>query len=275
MRVILVPVADRPECARALQSAFDLGNRLGACVSGCHMRPHRYSEVTMTSAFADAGWRKKSTKRAPAAAKTLYKTIAEQNGYELIRRPRAAAGALWAERVGSPEKLMGIVGPVADLIIVSRPKEAGGVADMFLNAALMNSSRPVLILPQATRKKVGQRVCIGWNQSQEAAQTVAAALPILQQASTVTIVSCGPEDQPGPKSSQLANYLTHWGIKSEHVATKGRDVNGELMAACKDAGADLLLAGAYSRSRWREKVFGGTTEYLVRKARIPVLTLHT
>ena len=275
MRVILVPVADRPECARALQTAFDLGNRLGACVSGCHMRPHRYSEVTMTSAFADAAWRKKSTKRAPEAAKSLYGKVAEQNGYEIIRRARVAPGALWAERVGSPGKLMGIVGPVADLIVVSRPKERGGVAEMFVNAALMNSSRPVLILPQAVRKKIGQHVCIGWNQSQEAAQTVAAALPILQQASTVTIVSCGPEDQPGPKSTQLASYLTHWGIKAERVATKGRDVNSELMGACKDAGSDLLITGAYSRSRWREKVFGGTTEYLVHKARIPVLTLHT
>ena len=275
MRVILVPVADRPECARALRSAFDLGERLGACVSGCHMRPHRHSSVTMTSAFADAAWRKKSTKSAPRAAKSLYRKVADEHGYDMIRRARVEPGALWAERVGSPEKLMGIVGPVADLIVVSRPKEKGGVADMFVNAALMNSSRPVLILPQAARRKVGDRVCIGWNQSQEAAQSVAAALPILQQASTVTIVSCGPEDMPGPKSGQLVNYLAHWGIEADHVAGRGRNVEKELMGACKDARADLLVAGAYSRSRWREKVFGGTTEYLVHKASVPVLMLHT
>ena len=275
MRVILVPVADRPECAKALQTAFYLGGRLGASVSGCHLRPHRYSSVTMSSEFADASWRKKSTKRAPQAAKTLYGKVAEQNGYEMIRRARVAPGALWAERVGSPEKIMGIVGPVSDLIVVSRPGQRGGVAEMFLNAALMNSSRPVLMMPQTGRKKVGHNICIGWNQSPEAAQAVAAALPLLQQADSVTIVSCGPEDQPGPKSTQLANYLAHWGIASERVDTRGREVEGELLGACKDAGADLLVAGAYSRSRWREKVFGGTTEYLVHKARIPVLTLHT
>ena len=275
MRVILVPVADRPECARALQTAFELGNRLQACVSGCHMRPHRYSETTMSSAFADAAWRKKSTKRAPEAAKSLYRKVAEQNGYELIRRARVKPGALWAERVGSPERLIGIVGPVSDLIVVSRPKERGGVAEMFLKAALLNSSRPVLILPQAVRKKVGRNVCIGWNQSPGAAQTVAAALPILQQANEVSIISCGPEDQPGPKSQQLASYLKHWGINAERVATRGRNVEEELMGAYKDAGADLLLAGAYSRSRWREKVFGGTTEFLVHKAGVPLLTLHS
>ena len=115
MRVILVPVADRPECAKALQAAFDLGKRLDACVSGCHMRPHRHSETTMSSAFADAAWRKKSTKRAPEAAKSLYAKIAEQNGYDIIRRARVEPGALWSQRVGSPDKLMGIVGPVSDL----------------------------------------------------------------------------------------------------------------------------------------------------------------
>lgn len=52
MRVILVPVADRPEYASALKVSFELGKRLGASVSGCHMRPHRYSEVPMTNAFA-------------------------------------------------------------------------------------------------------------------------------------------------------------------------------------------------------------------------------
>ena len=52
MRVLLVPVADRPECARALNTAFDLGARLEASVSGCHIRPHRNSDVSLGSEFA-------------------------------------------------------------------------------------------------------------------------------------------------------------------------------------------------------------------------------
>jgi nucleotide-binding universal stress UspA family protein len=51
-------------------------------------------------------------------------------------------------------------------------------------------------------------------------------------------------------------------------------VEAELVAAAKEAGADLLIGGAYSRSRWREKIFGGTTEYLVRTAKLPILLLH-
>ncbi len=275
MRVILVPVADRPECARALATAFDIGKRVGACVSGCHMRPHRYSEVSLGTAFADAAWRKKSTKKAPDAAKSLYQGVAEQHGYDLIKRARVEPGALWQEKVGSPEILMGIVGPVSDLVVVSRPAKSGTVADMFLSAALLESASPVLILPQASRRRIGRRIAIGWNQSSEAARAVRAALPLLTTADEVTIITCGSEDRPGPKSTQVAAYLKHWGVKADRVDTRGRDIEAELMGAYRDVGADMLVSGAYSRSRWREKVFGGTTEYLLREAKIPVFTLHS
>ena len=274
MRVILVPVADRPECAKALKTACDLGQRIGASISGCHIRPHRYSDVSLSSEFANAAWRRKNNKKTPQAAQAMYRGIAEENGYELIRRARTAPGALWSEKVGSPDRIMGIVGPVADLIVVSRPEKPGSIADVFVQAALLQSSRPVLILPQAGRRNVGTRVCIGWNQSPQAARAVAAAIPILQQAEEVTIVSAGTEDRPGPKSTQIAAYLAHWGIKTKRVSTRGRDINADLLSTCKDIKADLLVAGAYSRSRWREKVFGGTTEFLVRKARLPVFILH-
>lgn len=274
MRVILVPVADRPECARALNVAFDLGKRIGASVSGCHMRPHRYSDVSLSSAFADAAWRRKNTKNAPAAAKSLYERLAEEHGYDVIRRARKEPGALWSEKVGSPDVLMGIHGPVSDLIVVSRPARTGGVADMFLNAAMLESSRPVLVLPASVRRSIGKSVVIGWNQGAEVARTVSAAMPVVAGADKVTIVSCGNEDRAGPKSTQLAAYLAHWGVKSERVETRGRRVEVELLEAYKAAGGDVLIAGAYSRSRWREKVFGGTTEYLLRTARIPVLMQH-
>ncbi|MDJ0698922.1 MAG: universal stress protein [Woeseiaceae bacterium] len=270
MRVILVPVADRPECAKALQTAFDLGKRLGASVSGCHIRPHRESATSMSN----AAWKKKSSKKAPEAARKLYEDMAERNGYEIIKRARVAPGALWSERVGAPGKLMGIIGPVSDMVVVSRPEKAGGVAEMFLNSALIESGRPVLVLPPAGRRNLGKKVCIAWNQSCEAANATMAALPILKKAEQVTIVSCGAEDRVGPKSTQIASYLAHWGIKTKRISTRGKDIEKELISTFKETGSDLMLAGAYSRSRWREKVFGGTSEYLLRKAKIPVLMLH-
>jgi nucleotide-binding universal stress UspA family protein len=46
------------------------------------------------------------------------------------------------------------------------------------------------------------------------------------------------------------------------------------MDACQEANADLIVSGAYSRQRWYEKVLGGTTEFLIHEARLPVLMQH-
>jgi len=275
MKVILVPVADRPECAKALNTAFDLGKRVGASVSGCHIRPHRDSKVSLASAFADAEWRKKSNKKSSSAAKTLYRNAAEHNGYDMIRRPRQEPGALYREAVGSPDVLMGIVGPSSDLVVVSRPTKGGGVAEIFMNAAVMESTVPTLIVPQRGARNIGKRIMIGWNQSPEASRTLRASIALLVAAQEVTLVTCGPEDHPGPKASEMKRYLAHWGVKAEMLATRGRHIEQELMDAYKELGADMLVAGSYSRSRWREKVFGGTTDYLLHKASVPVLTMHS
>lgn len=61
MRVIFVPVANRPECAKALRAAFELGQYLDAHLYGCHIRPHRHSEVSLPKkldlfAGEDAVW---------------------------------------------------------------------------------------------------------------------------------------------------------------------------------------------------------------------------
>lgn len=35
-----------------------------------------------------------------------------------------------------------------------------------------------------------------------------------------------------------------------------------------------MLMGAYSRSRWRERVFGGFTNYVLNKTSVPAIMLH-
>lgn len=47
MQVVVVPVADRPECAKALKSACDPGNRVDVSVRGCPVRPHSDSKANI------------------------------------------------------------------------------------------------------------------------------------------------------------------------------------------------------------------------------------
>jgi nucleotide-binding universal stress UspA family protein len=46
------------------------------------------------------------------------------------------------------------------------------------------------------------------------------------------------------------------------------------LETARAADADLLVAGAYGRSRLSEVIFGGFTEGLLEDASLPVLLLH-
>jgi nucleotide-binding universal stress UspA family protein len=286
MKVLLVPVANRPESKVAVDIACGLAEKLDANVIGCHLRPHRdaskeYKNKGLPlfgSADAEA-LRELSRKGSPAsvrAAAAMFSRQTDAAGFTAAKGPRLNTNrlAIWHELVGSPDRLMSITGPLSDLTVVSRPTSTGRLAQMFVQAALLQSGRPVLVLPQQQKKIPGRRIAIAWNQSPEASRTVSACMPLLAVAEQVSIISCGSEDQRGPKSGQLKDYLKYWGINARTFRTKGRYEEQELLQSYRDSKSDLLVMGAYSRSRLREVVFGGMTEKMLWGSSIPVIMQH-
>lgn len=284
MRVILVPVADRPECARALKTAFVVAGRFGADVIGCHIRPHRDSAVRMPvlRAPSEVEWASahegRDLDKDSRDARALFERVADEAGHRVASRPRAdrTPVAIWYERVGSPDRVMPIVGPMSDLVVLSRPATKGGrVARLFVMEALLHGCRPVLLVPQRAIRKPGRNIVIAWNQSPEASRAVAAGMSMLETADAVTVAVAGDETGPGPKSSHLVRYLRHHGVQADVVKTRGRKPGEELQDIYKKAGADLLLMGAYSRHRLRERIFGGVTEHMLYHASLSVLLYHS
>ena len=286
MKVLMSPVSDRPESRTALKVTLGLADLLGANVVGCHLRPSRdkCKEYPARKLFLMGGsdqqsldeLARKTTKSASARARGLFEQMAGEAGFTLVRRPRInlEKGAIWQEKVGTPDRIKAIAGPMSDLIVVSRTASKGKVDRMFMLAALLHSGRPVLIMPPGKNGIPGKRIAIAWNQSPEAARVVSACMPLLQAAEKVQIISAGRDNQLGPKSSQLAAYLIHYGIKAERIMTQGHDESTELTASFRETGSDLVLMGAYSRARVRELVFGGMTELMLRKSSIPVVMQH-
>ena len=287
MKVILVPVSNRPESKTALQVSVDLAARLEANIVACHLRPHRALDKDYKPAglplfgSANRQWldelNVKSSKSAAHEAKKAFTKIVQDGGFKISQRTGGPAGksAQWQEKVGSPDRLMAILGPVADLAVVSRPAAGGNVGRMFLLAALMHTGRPILILPPKLTKAPGKRITIAWNQGAEVSRIVSACMPIIQSADQVNIVTCGPQDRLGPKASQLKSYLKNWGVDARVLTTRGKDEEAELMNTYRETNSDLLMMGAYSRSRFREVVFGGMTEFMLWRARIPVIIQHS
>jgi nucleotide-binding universal stress UspA family protein len=211
------------------------------------------------------------------SARAVYARVAGRHGFDIAKSARVdqRRRAFWHELVGTPARMFAIAGPLADMAVLARPKpKSAGRATAFLLAALLHSARPVLVVPQKPRPAVGKRILVAWNQSAEAALAVAAAVPLLQRAEQILVVSSGPENRTGPKSSHLAQYLANWDVKVERARTKGRDVEKEIERVYRDTDSDLLVMGAYSRPRLRQLIFGGVTEHMLFHTDLTTLMLH-
>jgi nucleotide-binding universal stress UspA family protein len=268
--VITVPVANRPECVHALTAAFELSSRLGAQVSGYHLHPHKYDSKKIPS------------KKGPGKeAFKLFEEAAEKAGVPIKAKvtTNTDPSAHWTEILGTPDKVMPIIAPMSDIVVVSRPKGTGKgprgkVARDFLLQALQAGGRPTLILPQKKLPSVGKRVLIAWDQSRASIQALMGALPILKQADEVVLHCAGASYHTAPKAHHAKDYLAMHGIKARSTTSKGVHVNDDLMEAYSSHGCDLLVMGAYSRSRLMEQILGGTSEHFIMNANIPVLATH-
>lgn len=287
MRCILVPVADRPECGVALQSAFQIADRLPCNVVGYHVRPHdRESPRAVRSVpflqrdFGD--WQDflndRNVPLDSEAARAFFLERVREYGFQSVPTPRYRDGgglALWREMKGTPGKVMSIIGPLADLVVLSRPDKLTSVRSRsFLLSAVLLSGRPVLILPSRRVPDIGTRILIAWNRSPEAAAAVLAARPLLERAEAVHIVCCGKLDRTGPSARHLQQHLRFSNISAKVVRLKEADEQAAIYNYYRKTDSNLLVMGAYSRHRWRETVFGGMTHHFMNRAAIPVLMLH-
>jgi nucleotide-binding universal stress UspA family protein len=119
---------------------------------------------------------------------------------------------------------------------------------------------------------------IGWDESPECWHAVSAAIPFLQLAQSVRIVSVdkNPESRRASQTEALA-YLRCHGISAtaEVIAPELRSVGDTLLAAAGEHDVGMLVLGAYSHSRLRELLLGGATRHILNNAAArPVLMAH-
>lgn len=150
--------------------------------------------------------------------------------------------------------------------------------DDLLHELVLGAGRPVLLVPDpAPAGPVARRVLVAWNGTREASRALADALPLLARAEQVTILSVLAEHETGdPGLGEVTRHLLRNGITAEAkvLHAGGHDAGAALAAQVKALSADLLVMGAYGRSRLREVVLGGATRHVLRHLSIPVLMAH-
>ncbi len=171
----------------------------------------------------------------------------------------------------------------ADLLIV--PQRNPNWDDTLLlecpEDIIMSSGRPTIMVPTAgTIETIGQRITVAWNDRREAARATFDALPLLTRANTVRVLWINPEDEtssPGDlPTAEISATLARHGIRCTSAEARGSDlkVGEELLKQVDQDLSDLLVMGAYGRSRFREFVLGGATRTILKDAKVPVMFSH-
>src|SRR5665647_3578377 len=136
----------------------------------------------------------------------------------------------------------------------------------YAEAVIFGSGKPTLILPQSPRSRQFQlgTVAVAWDFSRAAARAVADAVPILEKAREVRIVTVANEKVLDSKHSaeELAKNLSRHGIDVvlDKVDAAGRTIGEVLEAYAASCKADILVMGAYGHSKFREFFLGGATK---------------
>ncbi len=144
----------------------------------------------------------------------------------------------------------------------------------------LTSGRPVLVVPYVGRyETIGGHVLVAWNRTREAVRAIHDALPILQQARRVTVLSINPEPsdpRPSLPGSDIAAHLARHAIAIETSYTVAKDiaVGSAILSRAADFGADLIVMGCYGHSRFRELVLGGASREILGQMTVPVLMSH-
>lgn len=181
----------------------------------------------------------------------------------------------FVEETGLLEARLPMRARLADLSVVGLNADDAHVS-RTLELCLRESGRPVLAVPPACSAWRDRTIAIGWNGSVEAAHVISVATDLLTQAETVTVIAIDEDGPTEPGAADLAAALAWHGITADTVTLDGsRDTAGAmLLERAAAVGADLLVMGAYTRSRFSQLIFGSATADVLAAATIPVLMMH-
>jgi len=165
---------------------------------------------------------------------------------------------------------------VNDLVVISQkqPEDQGRYSDSDTEDIVTTAEGGVLVVPHiGFDDTIGTSILLAWNDSNESARAVKAAMPILEAAKQVEVLIVAKGGEDDFTGSEVSRYLSEHGIEvTLNIAASGSiGVSDIILNEATEKGHDLVVMGAYSHTRLREAILGGTTKDIFRHMTVPVL----
>ena len=174
---------------------------------------------------------------------------------------------------GYRSKLIEQESKYCDLVIVASPHN-GRITATF-ETTITKSGKPALMFPREMTSFKTDKILIGWNNSPEAARAVSEAIPIMQHAKEVHIVTSKEYLPEESQMKKLQSYLLAHGISTSYDVVETTKTPGEaLLNNAQKGNYDLIVAGAFGHRGLKELMFGGTTKYILEHSNLPIFMAH-
>jgi len=260
----------------ALETALILARRCDSYIEGFALR----SKVTEFTATAMMGavvvqTHYREIARTETEARTIFDLFMQKHSVPRSTATTDTPSFGWLENAPAGDAFVGSYARVFDVIVMSRSnKNTIDLHNQAINSGLLESGRPIVLAPPSPPDQIGTNVLIAWNRSTEQARATALAMPLLQKADRITVLTvAGGTEVSGPSAEQLVRYLrrNRIGAELKKAELDGRSTGETILATAQALGCDLLIKGAYTQSRLRQMIFGGATQHVLDNAMLPIL----
>ena len=219
MKTILVPMEPHEGMSAVLETALLLAKKRGSYIEGFPLRfgISEFVAVDPAGSIPLESYRQESQEEA-AQARRLFESFMQQRGVPRVERlPAGGLSCGWLDDAPEGESFVGSYGRVFDITVLSRPDaNTIGLHNRAIESGLFESGRPILLSPPVPPKDIATNVMIHWNCSTEQARATAFAMPLLQEAQRVTVLTVsGGQAVPGPTAEQLLKHLQNNGIAAK------------------------------------------------------------
>lgn len=287
---VLFPMTGLAGDGPALAAALAIADDFDAHLEALFVRPHPADAVPllgegMSGAMIDEIVRAADQEGCALRdmARRTFDTAVAEAGVAVTDTPplEPHATAWWTELTGHVEEIVTEAARYSDLVVFGHPADDSKSRTLsMVESVLIGGGRPVLLVPAAWSDKepreIGRHVALAWNGRTEAARAALAAMPFLQCAEKVAVLTADTAATETGTAERMKDYLA-WRriIASVTIVHHGTvTVAQALIDSAKAQGCDLLVLGGYGHSRMRELILGGVTRYMLNHAALPVLLAH-
>jgi nucleotide-binding universal stress UspA family protein len=285
IKAILVPTDGEETLSAVLETALVVARRFDAHITVLHVSDSALQSAMYTNMSRDLKQKvlDEEKKILIANADEIRKRVeafAQERSINLSDKPIKEGGITLSfhHELGNKKETLVRWARLFDTTAVMRPAKTKGrlgraLYGNALEAIMLQSGKPVLMVPPDWEPHRTQSAVVAWNHSLEASRALAMTIPWLVQMDKVTVVVPKRMIESGER---VVEHLAWHGAKAEVEMLNRQTYSAgkRILNICDKVGAEFLVMGGYSHSRMQEHVLGGVTDHILRHSKVITVMVH-